>query len=487
MNPYPHLLTVQGDRTTNIQPDGSITQLMFDPIRVKFCTVNSSDEEKPVDIQIPLLGIDQDCSKLRNQVSQHTHENTRFNNPRNLRIVLGHACNFRCKYCSQTHAEKSSVSPTDVFAFVNLCDRTLDYSQLKLIQFWGGEPLLYWPAIKLLMREFKARIPGVGFSMVTNGSLLTREITDDILAEEEFGFILSHDGPGQHLRGIDPLRRDSRTRPLLLELATAKCQNDVYRRTSNSGRNFAVNPVITSAVVKDVASLLDLVDWYDTVFGRAIPIAESIPMIPIQAGTEQYAPCWGNLDLYEEMLVYTFQQIPIERFDNYRLLYELFATKLMMPEFEVNPTKALCFTTDPFMLTIDIDGNILPCQTFSKDSILMDGSKACTNNLHKRFSGQPPKSKIVDSLPTIHNWAHLDRAGNNCRKCPVVSFCMGGCPYLTGDAHRIDCEVKKHHFHALLRIFASRILMRKVTSIKFQKDLWFTHEELENRSDSPSE
>ena len=468
-----NLLTLKGEKTWSTRPDGSITQLMFDPLKVKLYTLNSSAGLRLVDLKVNLLGVDPDCSKLRNQVSQHTHENTRFNNPRNLRIVLGHACNFRCKYCSQEHAVKATLSPAMVGDFIRLCDCKLDYSQLKLIQFWGGEPLLYWPAIQLLMEEFKARIPGVGFSMVTNGSLMTREITDDILAEEEFGFILSHDGPGQYLRGTDPLREGSTTRPLLLELAKAKCYGDLYKRNSNDGRNFSVNPVITSAVAEDITALVKLVDWYDETFGIAVPIAESIPMIPIQPGSEEYAPFQNNMALYEEMLLYTFKQLPIERFDNYRLLYELFATKLMMPDFEVNPTKALCFTTDPFMLTIDIDGNILPCQTFNRDSVLMDGSKACTNNLRFKFSGQPPKTEIAHRLPTIHNWAHPDRAEDKCRQCPVVSFCMGGCPYLTGEAHRIDCMVKKHHFGGLLKVFMSKILQRKISDLAFIEDVWY--------------
>lgn len=104
----------------------------------------------------------------------------------------------------------------------------------------------------------------------------------------------------------------------------------------------------------------------------------------------------------------------------------------------------------------------------------MDGSNACTNNLRFKFSGQPPKTEIAHHLPEIHNWAHPDRAEDKCGQCPVVSFCMGGCPYLTGEAHHIDCMVKKHHFGGLLKVFVSKILQRKIDRLDFQEDICCT-------------
>lgn len=456
---------VYGEQTRRMDIEGKLHQLVFDPKHVKLGIQVGKGKRSyvsPISFTSMCSTVDQDCSKATNQLSSHTHRNTRFNNPKNLRIVLGHACNFRCKYCSQQHAKKAEVTEENIVNFLRLCDEKLDYSQLRLIQFWGGEPLLYWDPIRRFIKEFKARRPEVGFSMVTNGSLITDEVVKDILDVEDFGFILSHDGPGQSLRGIDPLRKGSKTRECLLEIARTKNTGDLYRVYSNQGRNFAVNPVITSAS----PSLLQLVQWYDENIGMAVPIAECIPMIPIQPGTEQYAPYWKEPRRYEAMITRTFNSLPLERFDNYKLMYDLFVNKLVDPNFSVNRTKALCFTTDPFLLTVDIDGNILPCQTFNKNDTLMDGSSANCGNLRDAPDAHGKREQLTESMPPIHNWDDITRVTSGCDKCPGLSMCMGGCPYISDDAHRVDCTIKYHHFRGLLKVFLSKLLQRKITGLR---------------------
>lgn len=436
----------------------------FDPIKVKlragYGSAKSSAQYTSVEnFNIERTGTDETCSKVRNQLGHRHEENFRFNTPRNLRIILGHACNFRCKYCAQKHGKLRKHTPQELDSFMARLDQNLLYDELALVQFWGGEPLLYWPEIQYLMKEFKKRfkITGAGFSMATNGSLLDMEITQEILEEEQFGFILSHDGPGQALRGQDPLEPGTMSRRCLELLARVKNRGDIHRVYANQGRNFAVNPVITS----QVKSLQDLVAWYDDVFGMEVPIAECIPMIPIQPGTEPYAPNQGDWGEYEAMIARDVAALPIERFDNYKLLYELFIEKFLAPDFTVNPTKATCFTTDPYMLTVDLDGNVFPCQTYdATQSLMPDGSRTVAGTLSKDVTRPTSKRVLPLHFPTLHNWVDTEPGSEHraaCASCPVVSFCMGGCPYLVGKAAQIDCNAKKAHFRGLLKVFLSRL------------------------------
>ncbi|MDE5757125.1 MAG: radical SAM protein [Allobaculum sp.] len=436
----------------------------FDPYRVKLF-FRDSNALFPLPVREGGTGdhardpaeLELTCSKVRNQITHQHEKNFRFNTPRNLRIVLGHACNFRCKYCAQKHEPRFVPLKIHLEEFMTRLDRNLLYDELQLVQFWGGEPLLYWDAIKWLMKEFKKRfkISGAGFSMATNGSMLTWDITKDILEEPDFGFILSHDGPGQKLRGPDPLDPKKESGKCLRILARAKsAHND--RKFANQGRNFAVNPVITSAT----KSLLELVDWYYDAFGIHVPIAECIPMIPIQPGTEPYAP-WP-LE-YEDRMFMELMHLGIQRFDNYRLLYELFIQKLNTEDFTVNPTKATCFTTDPYMLTVDLDGNILPCQTYdASERTMPDGSPCISGKLYLDMndSVNNRQVKLDCEFPPLHNWA--SGWNKDCATCEVLSFCMGGCPYLTGEAGKIDCKSKKMHFRALFRVFLSKLFKTKV-------------------------
>ncbi len=52
-------------------------------------------------------------------------------------------------------------------------------------------------------QRLREAFPESKFSLITNGSLLSREKLD-FIAEHDIEITISHDGPGQHLRGPDP-------------------------------------------------------------------------------------------------------------------------------------------------------------------------------------------------------------------------------------------------------------------------------------------
>ena len=164
--------------------DGSY--IYFDPISVKIFNKNN----KLIDFKIN-RDVDTTCSKFRNQVLQHHHKNTKFKDPRNIRILLGHACNFRCKYCQQKHTKKEVITEEQIKKLQDKIIDNLDLSILETVQYWGGEPLLYWPEIKKFYYFFKDVSPKTGTCIVTNGSLMNEEICDFICDDDNFSIILS--------------------------------------------------------------------------------------------------------------------------------------------------------------------------------------------------------------------------------------------------------------------------------------------------------
>ena len=124
--------------------------------------------------------------------------------PRVLKIQLGLSCNYACSYCSQAFqiADATVSKLADVEHFLTQLDSWITDAPEK-IELWGGEPFLYWAKIKRLIPALAERFPAARFSIVTNGSLLSREKLD-FIAEHDIEITISHDGPGQHLRGPDP-------------------------------------------------------------------------------------------------------------------------------------------------------------------------------------------------------------------------------------------------------------------------------------------
>jgi len=130
---------------------------------------------------------------------------------RRLKISMGFKCNYACAYCGQASqvGKEEPSSLVDVNAFLGALGRWWDGGDDgrgagAFIQFWGGEPFVYWKKMKALAEGIRDRYPNAQLAVTTNGSLLD-EVKLDWLERMGFSVTVSHDDPGQHLRGPDPL------------------------------------------------------------------------------------------------------------------------------------------------------------------------------------------------------------------------------------------------------------------------------------------
>ena len=75
-----------------------------------------------------------------------------------LRIAMGKKCNFNCAYCHQSPFRESELKrgvpkakKDKLDAFVQGLDKVCSmYGDIGYVQFWGGEPLVYFEEIKIL-------------------------------------------------------------------------------------------------------------------------------------------------------------------------------------------------------------------------------------------------------------------------------------------------------------------------------------------------
>ena len=84
-------------------------------------------------------------------------------NLRVLKIQLGLSCNYSCEYCSQRfvpHGEETHREEAD--AFLSGLDSWLR-STPQEIEFWGGEPFVYWKTLRPLAEALRERYPDARF------------------------------------------------------------------------------------------------------------------------------------------------------------------------------------------------------------------------------------------------------------------------------------------------------------------------------------
>lgn len=111
-------------------------------------------------------------------------------------------CNFRCEYCPYTsntgnvrvHSDKNMSLEVALKAVDFLHEHSVDAKDV-VISFYGGEPLLQFKTIQMVMEYAKERFEGksLGFSMTTNATLLTEEIMA-YFNENKMALMISLDG-----------------------------------------------------------------------------------------------------------------------------------------------------------------------------------------------------------------------------------------------------------------------------------------------------
>ena len=322
--------------------------------------------------------------------------------PRILKIQLGLSCNYACSYCNQAFqiADATVSKLADVEHFLIQLDSWITDAPEK-IELWGGEPFLYWAKIKRLIPALAGRFPEAAFSIITNGSLLSREKLD-FIAAHDIAITISHDGPGQHLRGPNPLD-DPEKRTWIEALLTER-----------PGKT-AFNAVLT----RDCHDLRELKAWFADKVGPDIFVGlEGVVNVYDAAaaiGSGRFEP--GELNSLTRSIFEALVEAP-NAFGLGERIDEFYASIQRRRPIEALGQK--CGMDSEDTIAVDLRGNVMTCQN--------TGAKGAHKIGH------------VDDFDAIAlNTATHFAFRPECMSCPVVQLCKGSCMFLEGEFFRQSC------------------------------------------------
>lgn len=325
---------------------------------------------------------------------------------RRVKIQLGLGCNYSCSYCSQaTHieeAEKTAIAEAQTF-LDNLDSWLVGVPQK--IEFWGGEPLLYWKKIQILAPALRKKFPDVHLMMITNGSLLTREIVDDLIKWDITGAI-SHDGPGQFVRGPDPFDD-----PVAFD--AIKYLMDKLGREDK----YMFNAVLTPASY----DILELQQWFWDKFGWEVPV--SLEGVVHDYNGDEFSRFTAEQlkDLTEKTTKYIIEG-KVLRVAN--LMYKVQTAIDNMAEHR--PSSAVgqkCGMDRDDYIAVDLRGNIMTCQNVGP--------------VGKHKVGHVSDLAAARVVSSKH-WSHREE----CPTCPVLQLCQGACMYNEDDHWAAACNAE---------------------------------------------
>jgi uncharacterized protein len=332
-----------------------------------------------------------------------------------LKIQMGLGCNYTCDYCSQKFVERpESTSHKDVDSFLRKLE-VLEFSEehgLK-VEFWGGEPLVYWKTLKPLAEALREKLPYAKFSMITNGSILTDEIIDWLMMMD-FSVSISHDGPGQSVRGPDPFDDPEKKKTIL----------GFYRMMTRLKKGISFNSMLS----KNNQSRKAIHEWFINLTGN--------PEIILGEGT--------LVDAYDEDGITNSLLTKADHFNFRRATFkEIYAndgyigfqaiidkidgfTRSVLSQSDSKYLGQKCGMDNEHTLAVDLNGNVLTCQNVSAAETSKNGESHLGGNLNDY-------DKVA--LYTSTHWSNRDA----CPSCPVLHLCKGACMFLDNKFWEVSC------------------------------------------------
>lgn len=360
---------------------------------------------------------------------------------KDLYIQLGFDCNYHCKYCSQANDRKynKKIIPIknniDLDSFLNRLEKL--YINPQRIIFWGGEPFVYIKQWKKIMPRIKEIFPNSIYYTVTNGSLLNKE-NIDFCINNNIQISMSHDGEGFNANRNDKNPLDNKDIINNINYYLDHC-------LINSKLKFEFRVVITP----DNCNILNLENYFKEKVGRIIPF---------------HFECIAKLDSYSTNIVRHFDKkttnILLNQMysvctteDNnhpYKSLRDLTSNVIdrLVNKLNLNDFRYYCRNVNSNHLAIDLQGNLLACHS-------MTASLGKYGTIEDAFSKIPSKE-------LVKGWDQREQ----CKNCPVLVSCIGGCTIAKDNDHEIACENLKI-YHLGLFISAWKLIFNN-TIIKIE-------------------
>lgn len=347
-----------------------------------------------------------------------------------LMLILVGDCNLRCDYC---FAEQGRFGNESSFMSWEVAKTAVDFllgeskDKPYMICFFGGEPLLNFPLLRKTVlyakEQFSRRSQQIGFSVTTNGTILTEEISE-FLNENRFGILVSLDGP-QPIH--DRWRKfkngkGSHTTVVANAQRMISCWNAGGRKSKLMGR---------STVTAWEPDLKKIVPYLEEL-GFPLIAAEPVYVSPLGKG--EYALEGESLRQYKqsfERLVKSYREdLVAGKPCAFHFLME--GLKII---FEGQQKHYPCGAGRLFS-AVAPNGDIFPCHRLIGEENYRIGSV---------FTG-------IDESLRIKFFPRLVLEKETCRSCWARYFCGGGCPaeqiLVSGDDARPlrwRCDLFRHH------------------------------------------
>ncbi|GAB6135715.1 radical SAM protein [Thermococcus prieurii] len=339
-----------------------------------------------------------------------------------LTLITANSCNLACRYCYAGEGDYSfEPKIMDPHTAINIIKKAIaTFGEIPWIQFFGGEPLLGYTAIKAVVETFK----DMDYTINTNGILINDRISK-FLKKNMREIYISLDGP-KNINDINRVFKNGRGSFRYVEKSLKKLQN------APGDAKIIAEATYTKEHLKAKISMVDIYKYLTEELGFDDAYITWAMYPPTRAFTRKE---WESiLDQHIELIKYIMSRNPES------LLYREVAG-ILHPIKKIYPCTAGLST-----ITIMPTGDVYPCY------LLIDQKFWMGNVLSKQFPG-PEFFKVRDLIETLTNKITHPKCSNCILKYACVD-CIGKRLHQMGDVYLVnprECQFKKKVFTNMAR------------------------------------
>jgi uncharacterized protein len=368
-------------------------------------TLSPSDEAKLTELGM----IVPDRAEEKRAVFSQIDSMNALNSGLNITAVLNLDCNFACLYCFEGNMKGKNLYMSNETA-----DRLIDFVKQQFtdnkktlrIDFYGGEPLLSTGLIKYISQSLKSftetRGASYEFTIVTNGSLLTRKTSEELKPLGLKSVQITLDGPADIHNRYRPFKSGNGSFDTIIR--NIRDTWDILK--IGIGGNFEQN---------NYHKFLQLLEYLQDE-GLTPDKISSVKFAPVTKRPEGVASRTdfnnGCMSINEPWLVQA----------EGLLRKEILKRGYYTPK----PTPMPCMIEIRDAYVVNFDGFIYKCPAFLGK---------------KNFAAGDLKNGVKDysSAYKLNIWEN-----ERCSECVYLPLCFGGCRYMAyvrdGNIDKLDCK-----------------------------------------------
>ena len=360
----------------------------------------------------------------------------------------GYQCNFRCKYCYESHDKKRKYGEKELNYFIKYIN---SLSSKVVIDFFGGEPLLNYTWIKSLITNISKSNNSrrIRYSMTTNGYLLNKERISFLVNSGVKTFQITVDGLEETHNELRPLKNGGGNWARIIEnlrlFKELNCPFKVIIRINHNSNSLSK---------ENLLKLLDVLSFAKEDIRFKFIFREIGDYSGINSSLEKFrnAKNRSHQDNFESLTIFEYINILLDK--------GFFSEDI---DILTTPAGLVCYAAFPQNIVVNDEGEILRC-TVAVDQNYNKFGKINYADDSNQF--RIDEKKLLD-------WKKALKWDKKCYKCKLLYQCLGmNCPVKNIANNSSICPPIALYADEILKVTTKqKNLLKSVISRYVKKDL----------------